>query len=132
MNNFPPATAAVSYHCEICGRRLLAHEAYIENSHIYCPQCFKALKGCAACSHSQKCNWETDPSPLPKFITKTIRQGPMIMQQTVPNPERIKAICFGCPCCHEETFCARQFNVCGNHNQNLVDDLNEAPKSQSQ
>lgn len=103
---------AQTYTCAICGSQTI--NPIWENNVIICSNCHSALGTCAGCIHSTHCQFEENPSPIPKFITKTIKQGFAIMQTQVPNPERIEICCTGCPCLGKNK-CKRQFNTCGSH-----------------
>ena len=81
-----------------------------------CANCAKALSTCAGCKHGAYCAFEQDPSPLPKIVTQTLKQGNAIMQTQVPNPERIRLLCEKCSCFSiEDKACNRVFSQCGNH-----------------
>ena len=84
-----------------------------------CSRCAQAFNTCNLCMNSLKCEFETNPSPLPKQVSKIIRQGNMVMQTVIPNPERIKVLCVSCPCYSEDPFiCKRAVaGTCGNYNE---------------
>ena len=101
--------------CEICHNPVLNTTSVLElddngNWHIYCPNCINLLKTCQVCRSFQSCAFETDPNPLPKVVTKTVRQGNMVMQAQVKNEERVKALCHTCCCWNEEYGCMKEFN----------------------
>jgi hypothetical protein len=55
---------------------------------------------------------------MPKQVMQTIRQGNIVMQTVVPNPERIKAFCTNCGCYNADPpMCLRQFGTCGQYNE---------------
>lgn len=88
-----------------------------------CAKCNEASGSCSLCAYGQKCEFEQNPSPTPKQIVKTIRQGNSVMQTTIPNPERIRELCAGkCKCYNEEFHCNRQFNCCANQLFILLED----------
>ena len=66
---------------------------------------------------------------------KTVRQGNMIAQAVVPNEERIKALCPGCPCYSEDPFiCKRAVSgTCNNYNEYIpsipLDETNQRKES---
>lgn len=103
--------------CEACGRSFLTPGTIeiVENQiHLYCDDCTPHLHNCPTCAQSKYCAFEKDPSPTPKTITQTTQRGNAIIQQQVPNPERIREICQAkCSCYSEEFGCLRQFNSCG-------------------
>ena len=101
--------------CETCGRpteqQVLAPDGNLW--HILCPNCADQLNSCGFCKNAGKCDFETNPSSLPKYIQKQIRQGPIISVMTVKNPERIRQTCQnGCPCYDSEFECMREFYYC--------------------
>lgn len=98
--------------CDYCGRTP-APIIEIMNNTICCVECYRKWDTCALCIHGSKCAFETDPSPLPKIVQKTIRQGNMTVQQTVKNPDRIRELCqFSCPCFDEEFGCFKENGYC--------------------
>lgn len=104
--------------CATCGKFILGNYNYNEVNGQYimvCEACQQALSTCAGCKTGNVCSFESDPSPLPKMIQQNMRQGNMIIQTTVRNPERVRLLCEKCPCFnHEGSFCNREFNTCGN------------------
>ena len=126
-HNIPES--AQLYICENCGNKTL--EVIIDSGHIHCPNCHVTLSTCAGCIHGQHCQFEENPSPIPKVIMKTVRQGNAIMQTQVKNPERIAICCEGCHC-YQENECMRQFQICStyqfiyNNEENCNDKIFEA------
>lgn len=103
--------------CDYCGNPAssIINE---DNLKCMCAQCFSMTKTCAMCVEGGKCAFETDPSPLPKQVQKTIRQGNMVLQTVVKNPDRIRETCqFGCICFHEEFGCLKENGTCGNYKE---------------
>lgn len=99
--------------CTHCGKIVL--DFIIEEPNIFCYQCLDRLSTCEGCSKYIPCGFETDPSPIPKMIVKTIRQGPIIQQMQIPNPDRIAITCkLNCPCWNGE-YCGRETNYCTNY-----------------
>lgn len=102
--------------CEACGRTSLKPilvPVGKDTYHSICGECVTQLNTCAFCHESRTCAFETDPSPLPKWIQQKNQNGPMITVTTVMNPERIRQTCEkGCPCYDPEFGCMRQFNYC--------------------
>ena len=101
--------------CELCHRATL--DAYFvkdgENWHSFCGECIHKLNSCIFCKNTNTCDFETNPSPLPKMVQQQIRQGPMITVTTVKNPERIRQTCQnGCGCFSAEFGCMKEFNYC--------------------
>ena len=81
-----------------------------------CNQCSRIPKQCGLCTYGQTCPFETDPSPLPKVVLKTIQQGNMTAQMQIPNPSRIEVTCrTQCSCFSESQGCLKQNGICGNY-----------------
>ena len=109
--------------CAICGQAfvgsgLLEHKS--EDTWVrYCHSCQSKFGTCAMCQNYDNCKFmEQSYRPdLPPFVMTTQRQGNMVVQQQVPNPERVKAICqTECKCWYEEG-CARNIaQTCENYN----------------
>jgi hypothetical protein len=106
------------YECEICHRQIHHTEVIYDSksNKIVCSDCCNRLSTCNNCHNGNICLFETDPSPLPKQIQKQIRQGNMIGQTIVKNPDRILITCKkGCPCWDAETeSCNKQLRYCAN------------------
>lgn len=107
--------------CEKC-HRLTTKNGFVvvaenETFHILCNQCSTGLTSCAFCTHCQNCDFETNPSTLPKIVQKQIQQGPMIQIIQIKNPERIKITCqAGCKCWNsEENACDKEIGYCHNY-----------------
>ena len=105
--------------CNNCGNIILdggiLYKSKEENYLIICSQCSSQRGTCATCVEANKCDFETNPSSLPKIIMKEIRQGNMIAQQQIRNPERIRQTCQnGCSCWNEEFGCLKSNGCCGN------------------
>ena len=106
--------------CEICGNGIISNNVIIDMTnktpHIICGNCLHVLNSCRGCVHSQSCAFETDPSSLPKFVTKEIRQGNSVIVTQIRNPDRIEITCKKiCPCFDPENECMRQNGSCGRH-----------------
>lgn len=104
--------------CTSCGRN--GAKVWYNNK-IFCDDCVGAFGTCVMCDHSQKCEFQTNPAPIPQFITKHLRQqtpnGYIEQIVQVPNAQRIKAFCIEgqCKCMgyvNEEPKCMRQFGTC--------------------
>lgn len=86
--------------------------------YIMCPQCFQQTKTCNMCIHRGECEFETSTCPLPKQVQKTIRQGQMVMQTIVQNPDRIRETCQkSCKCWSDEFGCLKQNGTCGQYEE---------------
>lgn len=106
------------YECDICHRQIHHTEVIYDNksNKIVCSDCCNRLSTCDNCHNGNICLFETDPSPLPKQIQKQIRQGNMIGQTIIKNPDRTLITCKkGCPCWDAETeSCNKQLRYCAN------------------
>ena len=105
--------------CEVCGRIDPNYVLFLNKDETgYIPVCSKckALSGtCGGCSKSSTCDFETNPSPIPKAVEKRIQQGNQIMITQIKNPSRIDVTCrVNCSCFSEENGCCREYNTCGN------------------
>lgn len=106
------------YECNICHRQIHHTEVIYDSksNKIVCSDCCNRLSTCDNCHNGPICLFETDPSPLPKQIQKQIRQGNMIGQTIIKNPDRTLITCKkGCPCWDAETeSCNKQLRYCAN------------------
>lgn len=105
----------VLYQCEKCGTALVKPSLVPDGDswHTLCNNCMKLLNSCHFCKNVNTCEFETNPSPLPKQVQRRIQQGTMIAVETIKNPDRIREFCQkGCPCYSEEFECMREFNYC--------------------
>lgn len=102
--------------CNYCGQAPV--KVINENCTGACERCASLFGTCSMCLNGVNCEFETNPSPMPKQVMQTIRQGNMVMQTVVPNPERIKAFCTNCSCYGiDPPMCLRQFGTCGQYNE---------------
>lgn len=102
--------------CDLCGKLILSGGVY-ENGKIFCDDCGHQLGNCVTCRQRSICTFETDPSPVPKVIQQTVRNGNMTSSFAVRNPNRVEITCKkGCVCWDEENGCLREFNSCGKWN----------------
>lgn len=105
--------------CDICGR-VTPNSMFRQKSDgswiRICKNCQGNSGTCGGCSKSATCDFETNPSPIPKAIQKRTQQGNQIMVTTVKNPSRIEVTCrINCPCFSEENGCCREYNTCSNY-----------------
>lgn len=99
-------------HCDICGKVILEGGVFY-NDKLYCADCGHKLGYCTTCRHLPNCAFETDPSPVPKVIQQTVRQGNVMASMPVKNPNRTEITCKkGCCCWDDENGCLREFNTC--------------------
>lgn len=104
--------------CDFCHRTLPVESViYIDKDHTFylCSQCVDLIGTCNTCGNAESCDFETNPSTLPKHITKVIQQGGMRGQIQERNPERIKITCAAnCKCWLPGIGCCKQVKTCGN------------------
>lgn len=100
--------------CNICGQ-LMITPGFVEHTSEgvihYCEQCHQALNTCQLCPNVRKCEFHTNPDPMPKVVMKTVRQGNMVMQTQVKNEERVQKFCPSCCCWDENHGCMKEFNI---------------------
>ena len=86
-----------------------------------CKNCESKFGTCGGCVKSQECDFETNPSPLPKAVQKRIQQGNQIMVATVKNDARVAETCAkNCECfCQETQTCLRENGCCGKYEDKL-------------
>ena len=93
-----------------------------------CGRCLKIPAQCGLCEKAQICPFETDSSPLPKVVMKTIQQGNMMLQTQIKNPERIEITCkTQCPCFSEEFGCLKENGICGDYAEMTPSSLQQEP-----
>ena len=108
--------------CGLCGNKFVnKNSVYLEREGEYlliCPECSANMHKCGTCNHGSYCDFQQNPIDIAPFIIRTVQQGPMTMQQKIPNPERIKATCMiNCTCCDTDNKrCNRGvFHTCGKY-----------------
>ena len=95
-----------------------------ELDEFFCFQHFALARTCVTCYNGKLCDFENNPSPLPKQVQQTQRMGNAVMTQVVKNPERINITCKnGCACWSDELGCIKesciQNRFCLNENWDL-------------
>ena len=95
--------------CDICGM-IDPNSGFLQKSDgsliRWCKNCQSKSGTCGMCSKSSTCDFETNPSPIPKAVQKRIQQGNHIMVTTIKNPARIDVTCrINCSCFSEENGC---------------------------
>lgn len=102
--------------CDYCGNP--ASTVVDSEGNCSCVNCCQKFYTCIMCTKVHECEFETNPSPLPKVVMQTIRRGPAVMQTQVRNPQRIAEFCHKCQCWNsEEEFCAREDGWCKNYSE---------------
>lgn len=100
--------------CGMCGTPISAQNSIydLELEKIYCHKCFPFIRTCHNCKDGNVCDFQTNPSPLPKQVQSTRRMGNMVTTSTISNPDRVKITCEnGCPCYSAELGCAKEFCI---------------------
>ncbi len=101
--------------CDACGRTIVKENSVIhieDEDYLLCSQCHNMSKTCAVCGNYSVCPFEQDTeNPMPKTVTKTIRNGTMVMQTEIPNLERIEALCPKCKCWMAGLGCMKKHNI---------------------
>ena len=113
-------------YCAICGT-IIPGPHYIltqfsdGNYKPICENCLKRSGTCGGCSKNATCDFETNPSPIPKAVEKRIPQGNQIMIITVKNDARVAETCAkNCDCLdHESQTCNRENETCGNYEEGI-------------
>ena len=83
-----------------------------------CGNCANLSGTCHLCSQSIECAYENDPSPLPKAVLKTYKQGNSVIQIQEKNPALIDITCRQkCICFSEKFGCLRENGTCGNYKE---------------
>ena len=102
--------------CDYCGNP--ASTVVDSEGNCSCVACYQKFYTCAMCENGHSCPFETDPSPIPKVVMRQVRQGNMVMQTQVKNPERVKMFCFPCPCFdQDDLFCCAEEHWCHNYKE---------------
>lgn len=92
--------------CDVCGTEKIPMRMAIlefdETGEHYlrkvCSRCSSLRGTCGRCAYGNDCAFFQVEDGLPRMVMKTTQQGVMIVQQQVPNPERIEKYCKVCNC----------------------------------
>ena len=98
--------------CDRCGCQFLPPTAIINLNEVLCRDCGKNIGLCVTCKNGKTCEFRNNPDPTPHMIPQTVRQGNMIMQTQVPNPERVARYCHSCECFSKELGCLKETGAC--------------------
>ena len=105
--------------CQICKRGCEKPTIVCDNGHtpiLICDSCCELLGSCKVCEECNGCDFESNPSSLPKIIQKQIPVQGGYMVTQVKNPERIALTCVNCICyCKEDEACNREVGQCGKY-----------------
>ena len=103
--------------CGLCGREIPRGSGMIPHDHpceIFCDECgTHRLYKCPTCVHAQKCGIQNYNGPKPKMVVHQVRQGPMVLEQQVINPELVEEICSTCVCGGMKN--CQEIHTCGNY-----------------
>jgi hypothetical protein len=104
--------------CELCHKPTLQTLCFPAEGgyHFLCQDCFRLLSTCRMCASGKYCAFEADTT-LPKQVMQTVRQGHMVMQTQVRNPELVNKTCkAGCKCYDNAgQYCRREDGYCIEH-----------------
>lgn len=106
--------------CAICGKATPTRHLVIcpEDNISICPSCAENLGTCYTCVKAAYCDFESNPSTLPKIVQRVVQQGNMKTVSQVKNPDRIAITCQqNCSCFDPEFGCMRELpgHTCGNY-----------------
>jgi hypothetical protein len=102
--------------CNYCGRQLPPF--VISDDALVCMNCYQQFYTCRMCEMGHLCEFETNPSPSPKVVFQTIRQGPMVIQHQVKNPQRVEQFCHKCLCWNtEKGYCGKEDGWCKKYHE---------------
>lgn len=112
--------------CHSCHRPLLPKGAILvkgNDSYLtFCQECTSKLSSCAFCLKAEVCEFETNPDPMPKVTVQQMRQGNMVMQTQIRNPERVKKFCHSCHCWNaKEEMCFKEYEVGCIKHESVID-----------
>lgn len=100
-------------HCDMCQNIVFKNNYLIEEdtNNKICFQCNEKMKTCQLCTQFSRCEFQTNSSTIPLYITETVQQGNMIVQKQIKNKERIEKFCLSCPCYEGDYNCRKDFGV---------------------
>ena len=102
--------------CDYCGNP--ASTVVDSEGNCSCVGCYQQFYTCRMCEMGSFCPFETDPSPIPKVVMQQVRQGNMVMQTQIKNPERVKQFCFPCICFdQEDLYCKCEDGWCKSYHE---------------
>lgn len=106
--------------CPICHQPIMQGGVFLHEAPylLLCDSCGIRFWTCISCEFAQKCAFQENPDHLPPVVMQTVRQGGMIIQQQVMNPNLVNETCrAGCRCWNAEAqVCMKQaLMTCENH-----------------
>lgn len=115
------------FNCAICGNQVTTKNSIFCEGQYFCLECYSALNTCHTCVYGNRCEFNTNPSPIPREKMVIHRDGNMVVQTMSPNPDRIKTFCMECKCyCDEKNNIAcNKFTAltCSNYKNICLDDI---------
>lgn len=85
-------------HCKFCNETQNLILAYFGNNFIpVCEIHEQLFHTCQTCEKSKQCGFREDTSE-PQFVMRQVRQGNMVMQTQVKNPNLVEKHCRRCSC----------------------------------
>lgn len=101
-------TAENGPECVVCHQKKEGMYLWLDDEYVsfysICPTCFNKMGTCETCINCNNCDLMNDHSESP-YIMQTVRQGPMIIQQQVKNPNLIARHCNKCHCSFDGETC---------------------------
>lgn len=84
-----------------------------EETYFFCPDCADQIGQCSTCSLGDKCDFQTNPSPIPRTIKRQVQHGPIFSVTEEKNPARTAITCkVNCECFDPEKECLKKSGVC--------------------
>ena len=77
--------------CVRCSYKFEAKEMVYYDNKFFCLQCTKTLNGCGSCKNQFYCDFKQNPVPIPKATIVKRKEEPILINEKIPNPKRIKA-----------------------------------------
>ena len=87
--------------CQVCGNPVPQGGTFQQSPPylFLCDQCASQFWTCFSCTHGEKCGFQENPDGILQVVMQTVRQGNMVLQQQVMNPELVARTCqAGCHC----------------------------------
>lgn len=83
-----------------------------------CVNCYRQFYTCTMCENACVCEFENNPSPIPRQVQQTVQRGSMVMSTVIRNPERVKQFCFPCKCFNQDDLiCLREDGWCKSYTE---------------
>lgn len=109
--------------CDICGNAYENLIIDITNGtpKYICEKCSSRFGTCYMCKNSNICGFSADQT-TPDMVMRQMRQGNMIAQVQVKNPDKVDIYCTKCCCWNkEEKYCFKEeAGTCGGYVENAI------------